>query len=117
RDGRPVAVKVQRPGVAKIIASDLDALAGVAEFVDTHTTTGQIHRFQDVLETLRKSLLLELDYRQEAHNLRVFREHLRGFDLLVVPEPVGDYSTSRVLTMQLIKGTKVTQIGPLARIE
>jgi ubiquinone biosynthesis protein len=117
RDGRSVAVKVQRPGVAKTVADDLDALMSVAEFVDAHTAAGQVHRFQDILETLRKSLMQELDYRQEAHNLRLFAENLRSFDRLVVPQPINDYSTSRVLTMEFIKGTKVTKLGPLARIE
>jgi predicted unusual protein kinase regulating ubiquinone biosynthesis (AarF/ABC1/UbiB family) len=117
RDGRPVAVKVQRPGVAKTVADDLDALMSVAEFVDAHTAAGQVHRFQDILETLRKSLLQELDYRQEAHNLRLFAENLGSFDRIVVPLPINDYSTSRVLTMEFIKGTKVTKLGPLARIE
>jgi ubiquinone biosynthesis protein len=117
RDGREVVVKVQRPGVREIIVADLEALEEVAQFLDRHTETGKRYEFQPMLVELRKSLLRELDYRQEARNLITFGENLKGFERLVVPRPVEDYTTSRVLTMDWISGKKITALGPLARIE
>jgi predicted unusual protein kinase regulating ubiquinone biosynthesis (AarF/ABC1/UbiB family) len=116
-DGRAVVVKVQRPGVREQINGDLEALEDVATFLDSHTETGRRYEFQPMLAELRKSLLRELDYRQEAHNLVIFADNLKDFEQLVVPRPVDDYTTSRVLTMDYIRGKKITSLTPLARIE
>ena len=117
RDGRRVVVKVQRPGIREIIVADLDAMNELAEFLDAHTETGRRYDFAVMLSELRKSLLRELDYREEAANLITLGESLNGFELLVVPSPVADYTTSRVLTMDYVRGKKVTALSPLARIE
>lgn len=117
RDERPVVVKVQRPGVRELIVEDLEALESIAEFLDTHTETGKRYEFQNILIELRKSLLRELDYRQEARNLITFAENLKEFEGIIVPQPVEDFTTSRVLTMDYIQGKKITALGPLARID
>lgn len=117
RDGRAVAVKVQRPGIRQRVADDLEALAELAVFVDEHTEAGRRVGFGEVLEEFRTSLARELDYRQEASNLVLFAENLASFDRLVIPRPVLDYTTSRVLTMDYVRGRKITRVSPLARLE
>ncbi len=117
RDGRAVAVKVQRPGIRERIREDLEALGELAGFLDRHTESGRRYGFADVLDEFRRSLTRELDYRQEAANLRTFAENLRDFEHLVVPAPVDAYSTTRVLTMDYVRGRKVTALSPLARLE
>src|SRR3954454_12412410 len=117
RNGRQVAVKVQRPQIRERMVEDLDALEEIAEFLDSHTAMGQRYEFGAMLDELRKSLLRELDYRQEANNLTTLREQLENFERLVVPEPIADYSTARVLTMEYVHGRKVTDLTPLGRME
>ena len=78
RDGRPVAVKVQRPGIRERIAEDLEALAEIAAFADSHTEAGKQFGFAQMLEEFRKTLLRELDYQAEARNLQTLAENLRG---------------------------------------
>lgn len=117
RNGRSVAVKVQRPGIREQIADDLDALDDLAQIVDKHTDAGQRMQFADMLEEFRRSLTRELDYQQEAEHLRILRQNLAQFDLIVVPEAVRDYTTSRVLTMDYISGQKITDLSPLTRLE
>ncbi len=117
RDGRAVAVKVQRPNVREAMVEDLEALEDIAGFLDDHTDAGKRYEFKNLVEQFRKSLLRELDYRQEAHNLSAFREQLRNFPRLVIPAPVSDYCTERVLTMDYIHGIKITEMSPLARME
>jgi ubiquinone biosynthesis protein len=117
RDGRPVAVKVQRPAIRETLLEDLDALDEIADFLDRHTAIGKRYQFSQVLNQLRKSLLRELDYRQEATNLTTIGRNLREFERIIVPEPVSDYSTSRILTMQYVHGKKITDLHPLARME
>ena len=117
RDGRAVVVKVQRPGIREQIVSDLEALNEVAHFVDSHTEIGQRYEFENMLGDLRKSLLRELDFKQESANLIVFSDNLREFDSIVVPEPVEDFTTSRMLTMDYIEGKKIPSLSPLRLME
>jgi ubiquinone biosynthesis protein len=117
RDGRPVVVKVQRPNIRDQIVEDLEALEQAAEFIDAHTETGRRYEFSNLLAELRRSLLRELDFQREATNLLKLRESLRDFENVVIPEPIEDYTTSRVLTMEYIPGKKITDISPLRLLE
>ncbi|MEO6461562.1 MAG: AarF/UbiB family protein [Candidatus Eisenbacteria bacterium] len=117
RDGRTVAVKVQRPHIREKIREDLEALGEVATFLDGHTELGKRQSFAAMLEEFRKSLMRELDYRQEARNLSLLADHMEGLDLILVPRPIDDYVTSRVLAMEFVQGRKITSMGPLARME
>jgi predicted unusual protein kinase regulating ubiquinone biosynthesis (AarF/ABC1/UbiB family) len=117
RDGRLVVVKVQRPGIAKQIAEDFEVLAQIAEFVDEYTELGRRHRFLSMLEELRITIQQELNYEREAQNLVTVAKNLEEFELIQVPQPVQDYSTRRVLTMDYVRGRKITSLGPLASLE
>ncbi|MES1241300.1 MAG: AarF/UbiB family protein [Acidobacteriota bacterium] len=117
RDGREVVVKVQRPNIQQTILEDLEAFREMASFIDKHTEVGRRYAFQDMLEEFRKALLRELDYRREARNLVTLGRNLRHYERLVVPQPVEDYTTARVLTMDYIEGTKITGISPVVRID
>ncbi len=117
RDGREVAVKVQRPGIVDTLRRDLDAIASLASKADRVTDLGRRVRFADWVHEFRRTLLAELDYRAEAENLERFGEHLRGYPELLVPAPVWDLTSRRVLTMTLVAGTKVTAISGLRRTE
>jgi ubiquinone biosynthesis protein len=117
RDGRAVVVKVQRPGVREVVVKDLEILLELAEFLDNHTETGRRYDFSGILTELRKSLLRELDYKQEARHLVTFSQNLREFERLILPQPIQDFTTSRVLTMDFIPGKKITSLSPLARMD
>jgi len=117
RDGRAVAVKVQRPGIQQGILDDLEAFDEMAGLLDRHTEIGRKLGFRSMVEEFRRTLLRELDYRREAMNLVTLGKNLADYPRLIVPQPVDDYTTSRVLTMEYVKGTKVTELSPLARID
>jgi predicted unusual protein kinase regulating ubiquinone biosynthesis (AarF/ABC1/UbiB family) len=117
RDGRAVVVKVQRPAIREQIVEDLEALEEVAHFMDAHTELGKRYEFGNMLLGLRKSLLQELDFNSEASNLVMFAENLREFERIIIPEPILDYTTSRILTMEYIPGKKITDVSPLRFLE
>lgn len=116
-DGRPVVVKVQRPNIVRQIEEDFAVLRQLACFFQRHTRTGQRYHPDKVLEEFQNTLAHELDYRREAANLITLGTNLREFERLVVPQPIPDYSTRRVLTMEYIEGTKITELSPLARLD
>ena len=116
-DGRVVVVKVQRPGIREIIAEDMEVLEEIAGFLDKHTEWGKRYEFGKMLEEFRRSLWRELVYRQEARNLSILGANLLEFPGIVVPTPIEDFTTSRVLTMEYIRGKKITELSPLARLD
>ena len=117
RDGREVVVKVQRPNIREQIVEDLEALGQIAKFLDAHTELGKRYDFENMLNGLRSSLLRELDFKLEASNLITFSENLREFEQIIIPDPVEDFCTSRVLTMEYIQGKKITDLSPLRLME
>lgn len=117
RDGRPVVVKVQRPDIRHQIAEDFEVLEQIAAFLDKHTEPGKRYRFGSLLEEFRTTLHQELNYEREAANLVKLGESLRDFPRLLVPQPIADYCTRTVLTMEEVTGVKVTAVSPLVRTE
>jgi predicted unusual protein kinase regulating ubiquinone biosynthesis (AarF/ABC1/UbiB family) len=117
RDGRDVVVKVQRPDIRDLIVGDLEALNEIAHFLDQHTELGRRYEFENMLINLRKSLLRELDFTIEANNLHTIGQNLAEFENIVVPEPIDDFTTTRVLTMEYISGKKITALNPLRLLE
>jgi predicted unusual protein kinase regulating ubiquinone biosynthesis (AarF/ABC1/UbiB family) len=117
RGGREVAVKVQRPGIREQVLKDLEALDEVARLMDRFTGARRNVDAARVLEEFRRSLLVELDYRQEAQHLLTVSHELRDFEQIVVPLPIDDYTTARVLTMDFVRGTKITTVSGVERTE
>ncbi len=117
RDGRTVAVKVQRPGVREVVRRDVEALEEMAKMADAHTEAGRRYSFHAMIREFKDSLAAELDYRQEARNQRALAEALDDFERIVVPLPMEKLSGSRVLTMDFVRGRNVARLSPLARLE
>lgn len=117
RDGRRVVVKVQRPDIRGQIADDFEVLEQIASFLDRHTEKGRQYRFGTVIEEFRRTLHNELNYEREMQNLTKLRENLREFPRIHVPEPIPDYCTRTVLTMEEVQGVKISSISPIARLD
>jgi predicted unusual protein kinase regulating ubiquinone biosynthesis (AarF/ABC1/UbiB family) len=111
RGGRPVAVKVQRPGIRKKIGEDVESLESIAAFLDEHTDFGKKYETLRIVEQFRTSILRELDYQREAASLMELRANLQHFPGLLVPAVVDDYSSGRVLTMDYVPGIKITSLS------
>jgi predicted unusual protein kinase regulating ubiquinone biosynthesis (AarF/ABC1/UbiB family) len=117
RNGREVAVKVQRPQAREDVRGDMATLARVASLADKGTEAGRTYGFARLLHEFERSLRLELDYRRESRNLLRFGDLTRDYDRLLVPEPVLELTAGRVLTMSYVEGRKVTDVGPLGIID
>jgi predicted unusual protein kinase regulating ubiquinone biosynthesis (AarF/ABC1/UbiB family) len=96
---RPVAVKVQYPGVDRAIAADLRN-ADLLGFVLRQGFSGLDPT--EMVEEIRERLTEELDYRQEALNQQLFADFYRGHPFIHVPEVLHRFSTSKVLTTELV---------------
>jgi predicted unusual protein kinase regulating ubiquinone biosynthesis (AarF/ABC1/UbiB family) len=117
RNGHEVVVKVQRPGVRETIRDDMEVLTRLAGVADRRTESGRLFGFEQLLAQFRRSLAGELDYRREAKNLVTFGQLTAEYDRLVVPQPVMEYTTGKLLTMDRIEGRKVTDVGRLGLLD
>ena len=115
--GRPVAVKIQRPDVRKKFLEDLNTLQEMADLAVKHSKEARKFALNDIVEELRYILMNELDYSKEAQNLIILKENLKKFKHIIIPSPVNEYSSSKVLTMDFIEGKKITKLGNLKKIE
>jgi ubiquinone biosynthesis protein len=117
RDGREVVVKVQRPNVREQVHKDLEVFTDIAHILEEHTDLGRKMNLVASIEQARTTLLNELNYVQEAHNMDLLRTNLAAFPQIYIPRLVHDLSGSRVLTTELVRGRKVSKLTPLALIE
>ncbi|KAJ0063888.1 hypothetical protein NL108_013165 [Boleophthalmus pectinirostris] len=101
KDGREIAMKIQYPGVAESIHSDINNLMSVLRM----SVVLPDGLFADSsLEVLQKELSWECDYRREAECAKKFRSLLEGDPFFRVPGVVDSLSGSRVLSMELVQG-------------
>jgi predicted unusual protein kinase regulating ubiquinone biosynthesis (AarF/ABC1/UbiB family) len=116
-DKREVVVKVQRPSAREQVLEDLAILGEVAGFLEAHTDLGSRYGLATLVEELGRTIVKELDYRQEAQNLMTMATNLREFERIVVPIPVAEYTTERILTMDFIEGRKLSALSVARRPE
>lgn len=102
-----VAVKVQRPGIKRTIKNDLNILATLAKQVHERIDFLRVYNFPLLVQELRKLLLSELDFEKEAKNIRLAQNNFYRVPELYLPQTFKKYSTSQVLVMELIQGTKL----------
>jgi ubiquinone biosynthesis protein len=109
-DGRVVAVKVRRPGVVELCSFDLAVMRLGARFLGKLPTLGPLEP-EAVVEEFGRAVFAQLDFQIEARNNRRFRENFRGNTDVVFPEVIEALSTSRVLCMTYIEGTKILAVN------
>jgi len=102
-----VAVKIQRPGIRRVIELDLSIIRDMTRILER--TKSAIAQFKptEAVRELEYTLLQELDFRNEADNLRCFRRNFENNPQISAPEPLSHCSSRRVLTMSFIEGTPV----------
>ncbi|HEX8675254.1 MAG TPA: AarF/UbiB family protein [Longimicrobium sp.] len=116
-DGRRVVVKVQRPGVRDRITDDLDALEEVAAMAERRTEVGQRYGVLGLIQEFRRNILDELNYKSEAANLATLGRNLAQFDRIAIPSAIDELTRPRVLTMEYVRGRKITELSPLRHME
>jgi aarF domain-containing kinase len=102
----PLAIKVQYPGVAKSIDSDLDNLKTLVMF---GSLLPKGLYLDNTIKVMRRELAWECDYEREAECMSRFGELLRGSDVYKVPRVIGDLSTKMVLTSERLGGEPLSR--------
>jgi len=112
-DGTPAAVKVLRPGIAKVIDHDLALLEAAGALLHAVWPEARRLKPREVVEEFRKALTDELDLMREASNCSQLRRNFLHSDMLAVPEVFWDHCASSVMTMQRMVGLPVSHVEAL----
>ncbi len=115
-DGTEVVVKVRRPGVVARIEEDLEILHNLAAAADRHWAPARHYDLLGLTREFANTLRNELDYIQEGRNAERFAGNFRHDDNVHIPRIFWDTTTSRVLTLERIRGLKISELdgaGPV----
>ena len=111
--GEEVAVKVQRPNLEAIIKGDIEILRKVAKFAERFPSLNENADWAGMLREFDETVHEEMDYAAEGRNAERFRDNFKGWTNVHVPKIYWSATTSKVLTMEFIHGTKVTALEEL----
>ena len=115
KDGREVAVKVLRPNIERIIARDVMLMDTAAGLIERLWADGRRLKPRAVVAEFARHLEDELDLMREAANASLLRRNFERSPLLLVPEVHWEYCARRVMVMQRMRGTPISQLGALQR--
>ncbi len=113
KDGTEVAVKVQRPGIQRVIEVDLEIMHYLATLMERHIEELSLHRPVKIVEEFTRTLEKELDYQLEASNMERVALNFIDDAYTYIPKVFRDFSTTHVLTAEFVDGIKVSDIERL----
>ena len=114
-DGTEVVVKIRRPGVVEQVNEDLEILQELAARASRHWEFADRYDLIGLVDEFSQTLRAELDYIREGHNAERFAENFASETGIHIARVYWNTSTSRVLTLERIRGTKINDLPALDR--
>lgn len=112
-DGTAVVVKVQRPGIRRLVERDIEVLYLLAHTAMQRLEHARVVDLVDLVQEFQLTTRAEMDYLQEGRNMERLRENMREIRNIHVPAVYWEWTTSRVLTQERIHGVKITDVDAL----
>jgi ubiquinone biosynthesis protein len=111
--GEEVVIKIRRPGIEKIVETDLDILMGLAYLIEKHITTEEIYDPIGIVKEFRRTLHREMDFTREGHTIDRFSANFADDPTVHIPRVYWDYTGETILAMELVEGIKITDLPRL----
>ncbi|HBC88875.1 MAG TPA: hypothetical protein DCZ94_18180 [Lentisphaeria bacterium] len=109
-DGTKVAVKIQRPGIKEVIEADLEIMGEVAGLLEKYVSGMDVINPAGIVEEFKVCINEELDFINEADNIEKFTRKFNGDKRVCFPRVYKEYTTTRILTMEMIEGVSLATI-------
>ncbi len=116
KTGEKVVVKVQRPDIRKVIKKDLNILEGLAKLAEKRIEESRIYNPVGIVNEFKETILKEIDFNAEAAHVIRFQLNFKDDTTVYVPKIFHNLSTGKVLTIERIKGTKITDIERIEKL-
>ncbi|WP_129600570.1 ABC1 kinase family protein [Anaerophilus nitritogenes] len=114
QNGEQVVLKIQRPFVKEVMMSDIALLKKLTK-IGKFTPQKNVIDFNEVIDEIGEMMQKELDFFNEADNIKKFYEKNKNIKHVISPRVYKEYTTSNILVMQYIKGIKISNIDDLKR--
>lgn len=108
--GEPVAIKIQRPGIAPVIELDLDILQHLTVLANKRWSWVSRYQIPQMVEEFARSIRAELDYSFEGRNMEKIRRQFKADEGIYIPGVHWPLTTSRVLTMDFVEGEHLNRL-------
>ncbi|WP_254840758.1 ABC1 kinase family protein [Natronomonas marina] len=112
-EGRRVAVKIRRPGIERLVEADLRVIRWSLPILMRFVDRARSFSLETLADEFEKTIREEMDYERERRMLEEIGTNLADNDRVRVPAAVPELSSKRVLTMEYVGGTKISQIDDL----
>ncbi|AJS60452.1 ABC1 kinase family protein [Paenibacillus sp. IHBB 10380] len=109
KTGERVAIKIQRPGVIKMISRDLDIVSDLTALAEKRWQWARQYQLSRIVQEFSRSMLAELDYSQEARNTEKIALQFTKDAHIYIPSIYWEYTSSRVLTMEFVDGIMLSR--------
>ncbi|MCD6504998.1 AarF/ABC1/UbiB kinase family protein [Candidatus Poribacteria bacterium] len=115
-NGKRVVVKVQRPGVDRLIETDLDILFTIARLLERHVAEVSFYEPVSLIEEFARSIRRELDFTSEASSTDLFHRYFENDPRVKIPKVFWDFTTKRVMVLEEIDGIRIDDLEELDRV-
>jgi ubiquinone biosynthesis protein len=115
KNGKIVALKVKREGIAERIKIDLKIIKWLAEKMQKHLKEAERYNFVELADEFSDQLMKELDFELEAKYMDLFKKYFEKMDNVVIPTVYWEYTTSNLITMDFIDGMTIDNVDEISK--
>ena len=108
KNGQPVILKIKRPGIREVVASDMLIMKDIAGFLVSYSEVFRKINLVEVLEAFEKSIFQELSFLNELANIERFSRNFKGNEAIYLAGAYPELSNDNILCMEFIAGVKIT---------
>ena len=113
KSGEAVVVKIRRPGIDKVVETDLDILSGLAYLIERHIPASEIYDPSGIVKEFRRTIQREMDFAREGHTIDRFAANFAEDPAVHVPKVYWEQTGETVLTMEFVDGIKISEFAQL----
>ncbi len=110
KNGKEVVVKIRKPGIGRIIESDISILSFLAPLIEKFIPESRMFNPVGIVNEFSKTIRKELDFNIEAYNCITFREHFRNSSDVRIPKIYQEYTTRKILVIELLDGKRINDV-------
>ncbi len=116
KNEKEIILKVQKPGIKKIINADLQILHNLASLIEKFIKEAEIYQPKRIVEEFEKSIKKELNFLLEARNIERFSRNFSSDDTIYIPKLYKNFTTGKVLALEYVSGTKINEVEELEKL-
>ncbi len=115
QNGEEIILKVQRPGIDRVIHADIQILHNLASLMERFIEEAKIYEPVKIVNEFERTINKELDFILEARNIKRFSQNFRSDETVSIPRVYQDFTTRKVLSLQYVEGIKIKEVERLEK--